>query len=263
MWSPGRQGASGETGFQDNKAGFYFSRVCQHQNTIITAQVIKKMKKVSAVLIVLALLLIFWAVPVSAAKGGNITTITYQLGTGEIQYELGLGDKYTKIGTVTVSNDAANLYVRYDTLDGWAMTDTHLAVSSGSTLDAAVKQIPTSLGQFDKGKWPASYWGGAHTGLQKVTTDTYTVPLKYFTFTTGATTINALKDSQWVAIAAHAVIVGKSSGTAWANGAGGKPTFPTPEMPTVALLGIGLAGLAGFGWFRYKKVHLSPVHNSK
>ena len=104
------------------------------------------------------------------------------------------------VGTVSVWNDGTTLYVKYDTIDGWEMTETHLAVATDPTL------IPQTLpnkkglgggnpipGQFAYStihnpavitftyEIPLSTWGpgttlyiAAHAAVKKCTTESFT-----------------------------------------------------------------------------------------
>jgi len=86
--------------------------------------------------------------------------------------EFALGDlvagQNIKVGTVTVSNDADNLYVTYKTDDGWEITETHLAVAN------SLEEIPQTK-KFNPipGKFPYS----SKYDLA-VTEYTYTIPLE-------------------------------------------------------------------------------------
>ena len=72
------------------------------------------------------------------------------------------------VGTVTVSNDAENLYVIYKTDDEWKITETHLAVAD------SLEGIPqTKKGNPIPGKFPYS---SNHDPA--VTECTYTIPLE-------------------------------------------------------------------------------------
>lgn len=51
------------------------------------------------------------------------------------------------IGTVTVANDGVNLYVEYQTMDGWCMTETHLHVAT------SWEEIPQKNGNPIPGKF--------------------------------------------------------------------------------------------------------------
>lgn len=94
------------------------------------------------------------------------------------------------VGTVTIWNDATNLYIRYDT-NGWKMEETHVYVGTSPPLSLAPGQFPYK-----------------HENLGGVTTDSYTIPLSQ---------IGAGK-CQDVYIAAHA----SNRDTAWAQGEGRK-----------------------------------------
>ena len=75
--------------------------------------------------------------------------------------------KNIPVGEVQVSNDADNLYVEYHvTVDGWAMTETHLAVAS------SVAGIPQAKGNPIPGQFAYS-----KDHMPAVTDYTYTIPL--------------------------------------------------------------------------------------
>jgi hypothetical protein len=114
-------------------------------------------------------------------------------------------------GTVTVFNDASNIYVRYDTNVPWVISDAHAAVAA--TLDG----IPqTKSGNPIPGRFAYSA-----TFDPEVTTYTFGVPSSGL-FTAG----------QQVYVAAHAMLQApKSAGgsqTGWAFG----PDFPGANWAT-------------------------------
>jgi hypothetical protein len=85
------------------------------------------------------------------------------------------GGQTIDTGTVTISNDASNIYVTYTTNDPWVMTAVHLAVAD--SLDG----IPQNRNSNPlPGHFPIN-----STFNPSVTTITYTIPLG--NFTTGET----------------------------------------------------------------------------
>lgn len=104
-------------------------------------------------------------------------------------------------GTVTVSNDATNIYVTYTTTNGWVLTQTHLYVG-----DCALIPV-NNPGNPIPGQFPFT---SAHNN---VTTYTYTVP------------ISRIPAGGCGCIAAHAVVKQYNSSnqliqtqTGWGNG---------------------------------------------
>jgi len=97
-------------------------------------------------------------------------------------------------GSITVWNDADNLYVKYETVDSFCLTETHLEV--GSSLD----DIPQKNGNPIPGQFEYK------TSHNCVSSFTYTVPLP--------------KETCDLYIAAHAVVKNESGGTetAWGSG---------------------------------------------
>jgi len=111
-------------------------------------------------------------------------------------------------GTVTVTSDGSHVCVTYQTIGGWQITETHLAIASSL---AGIPQ--TKTGNPQPGKFPYS---ASHTPA--VTTFTYCVPY-------------VVSGNQAVYIATHAVVqqVNDTGGvvqrqTAWSgpNGFPGK-----------------------------------------
>jgi hypothetical protein len=107
-------------------------------------------------------------------------------------------------GDVVIANDESFIYVTFIAVDGWQITETHVAVAS------SLGGIPqTRSGNPRIGNFP---YAGTHNGVSTVV---YAIPR------------NSLPASDCFVVAAHAV-VGKSSGfrfkteTAWGQG----PTFP-------------------------------------
>ena len=106
----------------------------------------------------------------------------------------------TTVGTVSVWNDAATLYVQYETTDNWVINESHLAV------ETSIEEIPqTKNGNPKPGQFEYSN--------ESVTTDyTYEIPIEWDVNTT-------------VFIAAHAeVLLLNETGvviqeeTAWGDG---------------------------------------------
>jgi hypothetical protein len=191
------------------------------------------MKKLIAAIILVSVLLIAMVVPVSAS---NFDYIQYNVDSGTWGFLLGLGHKDTDIGTVTVSSDSANLYIQFDTTTGYPMTMTYIGVASGSTLSAALDKFPDPPGPGQiAGQTGTGYYGDKHS-LSSAHTDNFSIPLSAFT------DINVDKGLVIVAIAD---VSGPDAGTAWASGSG-ILNVPTPELPAVALLGLGLIGVGGF-----------------
>lgn len=93
--------------------------------------------------------------PVAAIQAcGDITTVTLVAG------------QHIESGTVTVWNDATNLYVKYATTGGWYLAETHVAVAT--TLDG----IPQKNGNAAPGQFP---YKTIHDPV--VTEYTYVIPL--------------------------------------------------------------------------------------
>ncbi|MBN1188278.1 MAG: hypothetical protein JXA46_00855 [Dehalococcoidales bacterium] len=197
------------------------------------------MKRLLIMLCLVLVMIVTMVVPVSAS---NITGIKYQIGTGKMVYDLGLGSSYEKIGTLTVwvDSDSAptELYVQYNTTGGWVMTQTHLAilaVNSETTVEEAIEMLPsTSPGQFDKGTWPSGYFGASDTyDSPYETTVQYDIQHDNLPLTSG----------EWLFIIAHASVQNDTEGTVWANGYGTSIVESVPELPAGLLLGLGLAGV--------------------
>lgn len=97
-------------------------------------------------------------------------------------------------GTITVENDAVNLYVTFHTTSGWLMQQTHLYVGPLSGLPSGSNGNP-KIGNFP--------FSASHN--PKVTDYTYTIPLTKFS-------------SNCMVIAAHAEVVQLSSDGTYVNG---------------------------------------------
>ena len=138
----------------------------------------KKGLAVVALTLLLVVGLMATAIPASAA------TVVKPLWAGQAKTD----------STVTVWDDGTYLYVKYDTVGGWMLTETHVAVAS--SLDG----IPqTKKGNPIPGQFP---FGTEHDPA--VNTYTYVIPLDSL--------------SGWIFIAAHAVVVnGCQEETAWAG----------------------------------------------
>ena len=76
-------------------------------------------------------------------------------------------DQNINVGTVSVWNDSANLYVKYQTTGGWEMTKTHLAVATS----------PAGIPQNRAGNPKVGQFQHSTSHATPVTTYTYTIPL--------------------------------------------------------------------------------------
>ena len=74
------------------------------------------------------------------------------------------------VGCVYVWNDTDNLYVKYETTNGWCLDETHLAVAT------SLEGIP----QADGGNPPPGQFPYMHEDLGCVTSDLYIIPLDEF-----------------------------------------------------------------------------------
>jgi hypothetical protein len=90
----------------------------------------------------------------------------------------------TLAGTVTVENDSVNLYVTFNTIDGWQIQQTHLYVGALAGLPAGPKGNP-KIGNFP--------YSASHN--PRVASYTYTIPLTDFA------------PKECIIIAAHAEVV--------------------------------------------------------
>ena len=127
------------------------------------------------------------------------TRNTHEICTKSIPLMAG---QHTTAGSINISQDTENLYVRYVTTSGWKLLETHLFA-------APIKQLPKSeKGVPEVGQFP---YGDDH--IAQLSTVTYTIPLSNF------------GNDSCIAIAAHASVglvnlqgqVEKKE-TAWGNG---------------------------------------------
>lgn len=130
---------------------------------------------------------------INVQGGGWGSYFKYHTGDPPLLVPLMYG-QYYPAGYVTVSNDATNLYINYNTTGtGWTMAETHVYVGK----DPPAKLAP--------GTFPY-----AHDPLPGVTTDSYVIPLS--AINGGVTT-----PSTDLYIATHAT--GTDGETAWGRGA--------------------------------------------
>lgn len=87
----------------------------------------------------------------------------YTLNSGETKVKLLAGDKI-EVGSVTVNNDAQNLYVQYNTTNGWTLTETHVYAEEKEPASAAA-------GKFTDKK----------ENLGNITSVLHTIPLSLYT----------------------------------------------------------------------------------
>lgn len=110
--------------------------------------------------------------------------------------------QYIDAGTVTVANDADNLYVTFSTIGEWQLEETHVHVA------ATVEEIPQKNGNPQPGKFD---YKRTYTLDPAVTTDTYVIP---YSATAGDSLV----------VAAHASVVKYYDGeivdqeTGWGDG---------------------------------------------
>ncbi|MFC1866088.1 rhodanese-like domain-containing protein [Chloroflexota bacterium] len=146
------------------------------------------MKKVLLTILTLGLLFgltVTSSVPLAAASETNPQVQTLYAGQD------------IDIGTVSVWDDADNLYVKYSTTGGWELLETHLAVATS----------PGDIPQTKKGNpIPGQFSEGESFDIP-VTDVTYTIPLPDAWYTSRYTTLY---------IAAHAAV--SESESAWAAG---------------------------------------------
>ncbi|HZF11040.1 MAG TPA: hypothetical protein VFE33_19800 [Thermoanaerobaculia bacterium] len=113
-------------------------------------------------------------------------------------------------GTVTVSNDAVNIYVTYTTNDPWVLNDAHLALAS--SLDG----IP----QTHRGNPIPGHFAYSVVFDPEVTSYTFTIPRGSFA------------PGQTVYIAAHAIVQAPAGSGGTQTGWGFGPGFPGANWAT-------------------------------
>ncbi|MBC7388575.1 MAG: hypothetical protein H7329_05135 [Opitutaceae bacterium] len=115
--------------------------------------------------------------------------------------------QHTLAGTITVTNDAINLIVTYNTIDGWLLKHTHLYVGPKSGLPVGATGNP-KIGNFP--------YSTEHSPM--VTSFSYTIPLSKF------------EGESCIIIAAHAEVIklSENGGTADAQTAWGAGKEITP-----------------------------------
>ena len=97
-----------------------------------------------------------------------------------------IAGQHRNVGDISVCNDSNNLYVQYATVDGWTMTETHLAV------DIQLDLIPqTRSGNPKVGRFPYQ-----RTYIPGMEEDTFVINLAAAGF----------KEGDKLIIAAHAVV---------------------------------------------------------
>jgi hypothetical protein len=159
-----------------------------------------KTAKLALLLAAAAVLPTVWGTPAQAQCSTSPTVVTLFAG------------RTMNAGTVTVTNDASNLYVQYATTSPWLLTEAHLAVAD------SLAGIP----QTKKGNPVPGHFAYSATFDPEVTSFTFTIPLGGFS--TG----------QSLFIAAHAVVLAPDTGsgggtqTGWGDGAG----FPGANWAT-------------------------------
>ncbi len=103
-------------------------------------------KKITAIILMAALVLAL-AIPMAAPaaahlEGAPFVTVLVADGGSEATH--------VDVGTVSVWNDSENLYVKYETTDGWVMTGTHLEVATGEPLIPQNKKGNPKVGHFSR-----------------------------------------------------------------------------------------------------------------
>ncbi len=120
-------------------------------------------RKITAIILMVVLVLalaIPMAVPAAAHLEGAPFTVVLVADGGSAATKV-------DVGTVSVWNDSENLYVKYETIDGWEMTATHLEVATLLTGIPQTKKKNPKVGHFSEGDSYAS----------PVTEDTFTFNL--------------------------------------------------------------------------------------
>lgn len=170
------------------------------------------MSKVSVALSSILLCLLLSAAPALASTVCGTPTITTLFAGQTIN-----------AGSVQVSNDATNLYVEYTTIDGWRLSETHLAIA---TTLAGIPQ--TKSGNPKVGNFPYK-----RTYNPTVTSDVYIFALDQLAVSLGLDRFTCGVSS--LVIAAHAVVVKLDGGgtvigqeTGWGSG----PGFPGANWAT-------------------------------
>jgi hypothetical protein len=214
------------------------------------------MKKVIIAICLVSVLLFAWVVPVSALDYpyGNqwATYIPYNFNnngyTGGFSYILVAGQT-NDVGYVIVydtpgtTENPGYLYIQYVLVDGWRLLKTQLAVTSGATENNALIQVPHNNpgniipGQFQQlSGTSGSLVFGAEDSYSSGTNTTESVLYKI--------SKNVFSPYSTVYIFAHGNVEmtnGTNGNTAW--GDDDPPPGQLPELPAVALLGLGLAGI--------------------
>ncbi|MEA2692603.1 MAG: hypothetical protein QOJ16_1990 [Acidobacteriota bacterium] len=150
-----------------------------------------------ALLLLSCSLLAAWAVPAQAVCGSPVVTPLY-------------AGQTLNAGTVTVSNDASYIYVRYTTNDPWEISDAHLAVAS------SLAGIP----QTKKGNPIPGHFAYSAIFNPEVTDYTFTIP------------IGSFFPGQTLYVAAHAVVQAPSGSGGTQTGWGFGPGFPGANWAT-------------------------------
>jgi len=118
-----------------------------------------------------------------------------------------MAGQHTDVGDIVVCNDADNIYIQFTTINGWAMTETHLAVEKW------LNRIP----QNRAGNPKIGHFVYQRTYIPGIQEETYTVSLSEV----------GVADGAEIVIAAHAVVkLTDADGytmqqeTAWGDGKG-------------------------------------------